>query len=163
MTVSATPCIKDGRLTVNRKTVTKGVPSNVFVAPSDSESSWALLGATSAIPSSRHVFRLGVLDFFTAKTFCTIEYAAPPIEKPANLDWFGWCTWDALYKHVSPQAQRKTPVARVSEDFMPREPLLQTLHVASVAFKSLLTGEIVVPDWDMFQNGTNKDELMKVQ
>lgn len=41
-------------------------------------------------------------------------------------------------------------VARASEDFMPREPALQTLHIASVAFNSLLLGEVVVPDWDMF-------------
>jgi len=34
---------------------------------------------------------------------------------------------------------------------MPREPTFQTLHVASVAFNSLLLGEIFVPDWDMFQ------------
>ena len=33
---------------------------------------------------------------------------------------------------------------------MPREPTFQTLHVASVAFNSLLLGEIFVPDWDMF-------------
>nr|TKW21523.1 hypothetical protein SEVIR_4G124701v2 [Setaria viridis] len=23
-------------------------------------------------------------------------------EIPANLDWFGWCTWDAFYKAVNP-------------------------------------------------------------
>jgi hypothetical protein len=23
-------------------------------------------------------------------------------EIPANLDWFGWCTWDAFYKSVNP-------------------------------------------------------------
>lgn len=39
---------------------------------------------------------------------------------------------------------------RVSEDFMPMEPTFQTLHVAAVAFNSLLMGEIAVPDWDMF-------------
>lgn len=43
-------------------------------------------------------------------------------------------------------------VARASEDFMPREPTLQTLHVTSVAFNSLFLGEIVVPDWDMFHS-----------
>ncbi|XP_059643705.1 probable galactinol--sucrose galactosyltransferase 2 [Cornus florida] len=46
----------------------------------------------------------------------------------------------------------KSAVARASEDFMPREPTFQTLHVASVAFNSLLLGEVVVPDWDMFQS-----------
>ena len=33
---------------------------------------------------------------------------------------------------------------------MPREPTFQTLHIASVAFNSLLLGEIFAPDWDMF-------------
>nr|CAB3487407.1 unnamed protein product [Digitaria exilis] len=46
----------------------------------------------------------------------------------------------------------KSAVARASEDFMPREPALQTLHVASVAFNSLLLGEIFIPDWDMFHS-----------
>ncbi|XP_043704808.1 probable galactinol--sucrose galactosyltransferase 2 isoform X1 [Telopea speciosissima] len=49
-------------------------------------------------------------------------------------------------------SSRKSAVARASEDFMPREPNLQTLHIASVAFNSLLLGEIVVPDWDMFHS-----------
>jgi hypothetical protein len=44
----------------------------------------------------------------------------------------------------------KSAVARASEDFIPREPTLQTLHIASVAFNSLLLGEVFVPDWDMF-------------
>lgn len=46
----------------------------------------------------------------------------------------------------------KGAVARASEDFMPREPTLQTLHIASVAFNSLLLGEIFIPDWDMFHS-----------
>nr|AWA44843.1 hypothetical protein SS52A01_000002 [Saccharum spontaneum] len=46
----------------------------------------------------------------------------------------------------------KSAVARASEDFMPREPTLQTLHIASVAFNSLLLGEIFIPDWDMFHS-----------
>ncbi|XP_040988889.1 probable galactinol--sucrose galactosyltransferase 2 [Juglans microcarpa x Juglans regia] len=49
-------------------------------------------------------------------------------------------------------SSKKSAVARASEDFMPREPTLQTLHIASVAFNSLLLGEIVVPDWDMFHS-----------
>ncbi|EXB94449.1 hypothetical protein L484_018950 [Morus notabilis] len=49
-------------------------------------------------------------------------------------------------------SSKKSAVARASEDFMPREPTFQTLHVVSVAFNSLLLGEIVVPDWDMFQS-----------
>ncbi|KAL8465657.1 hypothetical protein ACS0TY_034942 [Phlomoides rotata] len=49
-------------------------------------------------------------------------------------------------------SSKRSATARASEDFMPREPTFQTLHVASVAFNSLLLGEIVVPDWDMFQS-----------
>ncbi|OMO90004.1 Raffinose synthase [Corchorus olitorius] len=45
---------------------------------------------------------------------------------------------------------RKAAAARATEDFMPNEPTFQTLHVAAAAFNSLLLGEIVVPDWDMF-------------
>ncbi|KAH7528326.1 hypothetical protein FEM48_Zijuj05G0060800 [Ziziphus jujuba var. spinosa] len=41
-------------------------------------------------------------------------------------------------------------VARISEDYLPNEPTFQALHVATVAFNSLLLGEIVVPDWDVF-------------
>ncbi|GFZ07857.1 seed imbibition 1 [Actinidia rufa] len=49
-------------------------------------------------------------------------------------------------------SSKKSAVARASEDFMPREPTFQTLHVAAVAFNSLFLGEIVVPDWDMFHS-----------
>lgn len=47
-------------------------------------------------------------------------------------------------------SSKRSAVARASEDFMPREPTLQTLHIASVSFNSLLLGEIMMPDWDMF-------------
>ncbi|KAM4107472.1 hypothetical protein ACB094_04G147900 [Castanea mollissima] len=47
-------------------------------------------------------------------------------------------------------SSKKSAAARVSEDFMPNEPTFQTLHIAAVAFNSLVYGEIVVPDWDMF-------------
>uniref|UniRef100_A0A5B7B526 galactinol--sucrose galactosyltransferase n=1 Tax=Davidia involucrata TaxID=16924 RepID=A0A5B7B526_DAVIN len=49
-------------------------------------------------------------------------------------------------------SSKKSATARASEDFMPNEPTFQTLHIASVAFNSLLLGEIVVPDWDMFHS-----------
>lgn len=49
-------------------------------------------------------------------------------------------------------SSKTSAVGRASEDFMPREPTFQTLHIASVAFNSLLLGEIVVPDWDMFHS-----------
>lgn len=47
-------------------------------------------------------------------------------------------------------SSNKSAAARASEDFMPNEPTFQTLHIASVSFNSLLIGEVVVPDWDMF-------------
>ncbi|KAL5192078.1 putative galactinol--sucrose galactosyltransferase 2 [Glycine soja] len=49
-------------------------------------------------------------------------------------------------------SSKNSAAVRASEDFMPREPTLQTLHIASVAFNSLLLGEIFVPDWDMFHS-----------
>ncbi|OVA20555.1 Glycosyl hydrolases 36 [Macleaya cordata] len=56
-------------------------------------------------------------------------------------------------------SSKKSAVARASEDFMPREPTFQTLHVASVAFNSLLLGEIVVTDWDMFHSNHETAEF----
>ncbi|VAH48824.1 unnamed protein product [Triticum turgidum subsp. durum] len=55
----------------------------------------------------------------------------------------------------------KSAVARASEDFMPREPTLQTLHIANVAFNSLLLGEIFIPDWDMFQASMKQRNFME--
>ncbi|KAL4193260.1 hypothetical protein AMTRI_Chr06g176040 [Amborella trichopoda] len=54
---------------------------------------------------------------------------------------------------------KTSAVARASEDFMPRDPTLQTLHIASVAFNSILLGEIVVPDWDMFHSNHETAEF----
>ncbi|KAK9278952.1 hypothetical protein L1049_028534 [Liquidambar formosana] len=56
-------------------------------------------------------------------------------------------------------SSKKSAVARASEDFMPKEPTIQTLHVASVAFNSLLLGEITVPDWDMFHSNHSTAEF----
>ncbi|KAL8529897.1 hypothetical protein ACS0TY_007095 [Phlomoides rotata] len=56
-------------------------------------------------------------------------------------------------------SSKKSATARASEDFMPNEPSFQTLHIASVSFNSLLIGEIVVPDWDMFHSDHNTAEF----
>ncbi|PIA51544.1 hypothetical protein AQUCO_01100416v1, partial [Aquilegia coerulea] len=60
----------------------------------------------------------------------------------------------ALMRHYqcALEYSKKSAVARASEDFMPSEKTFQTLHIASVAFNSLLLGEIVIPDWDMFHS-----------
>eukprot|EP00252_Welwitschia_mirabilis_P015250 TRINITY_DN3351_c0_g1_i6.p1 TRINITY_DN3351_c0_g1~~TRINITY_DN3351_c0_g1_i6.p1 ORF type:complete len:667 (+),score=111.67 TRINITY_DN3351_c0_g1_i6:260-2260(+) len=47
---------------------------------------------------------------------------------------------------------KKTAIVRACEDFMPRDPLSQTVFVASVAYNSLLLGEFMQPDWDMFHS-----------
>ncbi|CAA2967287.1 probable galactinol--sucrose galactosyltransferase 2 [Olea europaea subsp. europaea] len=56
-------------------------------------------------------------------------------------------------------SSKRCATARASEDFMPWEPMYQTLHIASVAYNSLLLGEITVPDWDMFQSHHNTAEF----
>lgn len=63
--------------------------------------------------------------------------------------------------HISDSiySSKKSATARASEDFMPNEPNFQTLHIASVSFNSLLLGEIVVPDWDMFHSNHSTAEF----
>ena len=46
---------------------------------------------------------------------------------------------------------RETSIARASDDFYPREPASHTVHILNVAYNTLFLGEIVLPDWDMFQ------------
>lgn len=43
-------------------------------------------------------------------------------------------------------------LARVSDDFYPTNRASHTVHVANVAYNSVFMGEIVTPDWDMFQS-----------
>ncbi|KAL1542017.1 putative galactinol--sucrose galactosyltransferase 2 isoform X2 [Salvia divinorum] len=56
-------------------------------------------------------------------------------------------------------SSKKSATARASEDFMPNEPTFQTLHIATVSFNSLLLGEVVVPDWDMFHSNHSTAEF----
>ncbi|KAE8736198.1 1-aminocyclopropane-1-carboxylate oxidase-like protein 1-like [Hibiscus syriacus] len=45
---------------------------------------------------------------------------------------------------------KQSAISRASFDFYPKEPTTWAQHVAAVAFNSILLGELVVPDWDMF-------------
>lgn len=56
------PVIKDGVLSINGTDALTGVPDNVVVTPL-SNSSAAFVGATSTLPDSRHVFRLGLIQY----------------------------------------------------------------------------------------------------
>ena len=43
-------------------------------------------------------------------------------------------------------------MARVSDDYYPRDPASSTPHIGACAFNSLYMGALVQPDWDMFQS-----------
>ncbi|KAJ0017982.1 hypothetical protein Pint_09645 [Pistacia integerrima] len=45
---------------------------------------------------------------------------------------------------------KQSAVTRASDDYYPKDPTTQTLHIAAVAFNSIFLGEVFVPDWDMF-------------
>ncbi|OVA19719.1 Glycosyl hydrolases 36 [Macleaya cordata] len=45
---------------------------------------------------------------------------------------------------------KRSAITRASDDYWPKNPTTQTLHIAAVAFNSIFLGEVVVPDWDMF-------------
>ncbi|XP_017979161.1 PREDICTED: probable galactinol--sucrose galactosyltransferase 2 isoform X2 [Theobroma cacao] len=45
---------------------------------------------------------------------------------------------------------KQSAISRASDDYYPKNPTTQTLHVAAVAFNSIFLGEVFVPDWDMF-------------
>ncbi|EKX38074.1 hypothetical protein GUITHDRAFT_165320 [Guillardia theta CCMP2712] len=54
---------------------------------------------------------------------------------------------------------KDTAIARASDDFYPREPASHTVHVYNVVYNTLFLGEIVHPDWDMFQSEHPAAEL----
>lgn len=60
MFIGTRPLLKDGILSLNGKEVITGVPENVFLTPATDSS--AFLGASSTESSSRHVFKLGVIQ-----------------------------------------------------------------------------------------------------
>mmetsp|Transcript_15461 Transcript_15461/g.36752 ORF Transcript_15461/g.36752 Transcript_15461/m.36752 type:complete len:879 (-) Transcript_15461:208-2844(-) len=59
-------------------------------------------------------------------------------------------------------AYRTTSVGRASDDFWPRDPASQTVHIANVVYNSLFIGEILQPDWDMFQSSHESAALHAV-
>ena len=50
-------------------------------------------------------------------------------------------------------------LARVSDDFYPTNQASHTVHIVNVAYNSMFMGEIVIPDWDMFQSAAKAREV----
>lgn len=69
-----------------------------------------------------------------------LETRSEPITMPVDA-----C--DGLCRRFS-----RTAVARVSDDYYPRDPASSTPHIGACAFNSLYLGALVQPDWDMFQS-----------
>lgn len=67
MTICAVPSVKNGSLMIRDKAVLTGVPDNIIVTPADPEA--AFIGASSDVLSSRHVFSLGILEYYA-----TLQY-----------------------------------------------------------------------------------------
>lgn len=57
---------------------------------------------------------------------------------------------------------KKSAITRASDDYYPKNPNTQTLHIAAVAYNSIFFGEVVVPDWDMFYSRHNAAEYHAV-
>lgn len=55
----------------------------------------------------------------------------------------------------------RTAVARVSDDYYPRDPASSTPHIGACAYNSLYLGALVQPDWDMFQSAHPAGEQRK--
>ena len=47
---------------------------------------------------------------------------------------------------------KSSALARASDDFYPANEASHTVHIANVVYNSIFMGEIVLPDWDMFQS-----------
>ncbi|KAA8519248.1 hypothetical protein F0562_013504 [Nyssa sinensis] len=57
---------------------------------------------------------------------------------------------------------KQSAITRVSDDYYPKNPTTQTLHIAAVAYNSIFFGEVFVPDWDMFYSRHNAAEFHAV-
>ena len=47
---------------------------------------------------------------------------------------------------------KSSALARASDDFYPANEASHTVHISSVVYNSVFLGEVVLPDWDMFQS-----------
>lgn len=56
------------------------------------------------------------------------------------------------HTHTHTHRFRDTAVARVSDDFYPRDPASSTPHIGACAYNTMYLGALVQPDWDMFQS-----------
>ena len=54
---------------------------------------------------------------------------------------------------------KSSAVARASDDFYPTNEASHTVHIANVVYNSIFMGEIVLPDWDMFQSANESGAL----
>lgn len=54
---------------------------------------------------------------------------------------------------------KSSAVARASDDFYPTNEASHTVHIANVVYNSIFMGEVVLPDWDMFQSENESGAL----
>ncbi|KAG8365325.1 hypothetical protein BUALT_Bualt18G0092900 [Buddleja alternifolia] len=59
-------------------------------------------------------------------------------------------------------SSKTSAITRASDDYYPKNPTTQTLHIAAVAYNSLFFGEVVIPDWDMFYSRHDSAEFHAV-
>jgi hypothetical protein len=78
------PVLKDGTLSIKEKVALKDVPDNVVVTPLTNSS--AFVGATSTEATSRHVFKLGVIEY--ARFSFHLSFLAFELFKRIDIDPF---------------------------------------------------------------------------
>jgi len=74
------------------------------------------------------------------------------LEKSVTEHLSGNCINCMCHPTENIYSYQKTAVARASDDFYPREPASHTVHILNVVYNTLFLGEVVHPDWDMFQS-----------
>lgn len=78
----------------------------------------------------------------------------PPSLSPPRCTLAPLVTSQCLRLALAPSSNRMTgtSVARVSDDFYPRDPASSSAHLAACIFNSLFMSVLVQPDWDMFHS-----------